>query len=168
MIQGVYAKAIHGDLLSRWRSDIEAMAPRKREKWHDSKGRDENGVRQLVRYRNGNFQIRAHCTPASHGVHMPVSGWAPVNAIGEVLSRQQFIDTYGLEDVQRIESINRCPIDQSPYHVDHPHIREARLRGDLMDVNNAVWPLIEQNHTGNHYRNKTIAIPTAAGEPVRG
>ena len=26
----------------------------------------------------------------------------------------------------------------------------------------------EQNHTGNHYRNHKIKVPTAAGEPVRG
>ena len=46
----------------------------------------------------------------------------------------------------------------------------------IAEVNTGIEGLIdramnharEENHTGNHYRNHKIKVPTAAGEPVRG
>ena len=32
----------------------------------------------------------------------------------------------------------------------------------------ALGAAIQANHTGNHYRNHSIKVPTAPGEPVRG
>ena len=32
----------------------------------------------------------------------------------------------------------------------------------------AFWAATQANYTGNHYRNYSVKVPTAPGEPVRG
>ena len=42
--------------------------------------------------------------------------------------------------------------------------------GHAFDVSDeeALRAATQANHTGNHYRNHSIKVPTAPGEPVRG
>jgi len=157
-----YVSAVHPDIIQSWRDQIAAMPPRKRDKWHVA-GLDSKGVLRLTRCVNGHFQVKIRPDTGDGKVILPTSGWAPIAPIGGDLTRQQLIDTYGLDFVENMERGT-----QGPHHINNPSAWNAGLTGGVFALNREVQRVIAQNRTGNHYRNKSVAIPTRAGEPVRG
>ena len=49
----------------------------------------------------------------------------------------------------------------------YERVATAGIQGGVHAIDNELRRMIAENHTGNHYRNKTIAVPTAIGQPVR-
>ena len=60
------------------------------------------------------------------------------------------------------EAMREPPVAVSPAGARLMHaMGEERFGEEFADI-------AGENHTGNHYRTKNVAVPTAAGEPARG
>ena len=127
-------------IVDQWRQEVNALPMRKRGKW---KGwlEDKHGQRTRVRYvpDTGHFE---NFYP-SHVVHQCPTQWVRIWSTSEVRAGDG-----------------------------HPTSRlgEAMYANDdggrMMSV--ALLAERDANHTGNHYRNHHVKVPTAPGEPVRG
>ena len=99
----------------------------------------------------------------------PASGWAPVIKAGEAPTQSQLVDAYGSEVMDLRDAVfggsERFKYRESPTTTP---ILELIKGGASPDETLAVQRrMIAESHTGNHYRNKAISVPTAAGQPVR-
>jgi len=171
MEKQLYMSGVPQSTIDKWRAEVEALPPRKRSKWSKS-CRDDYGVYRLTRYYNGHFQVKVRPCTGKGEVRLPESGWAPVIAHDRIIHRIQLLDSYGEDVVAKVEakcghSIGDDPVRQCNYHPRYQGVVEAASRGGVDASNDAIRRMMAENHTGNHYRNKTIAVPTSPGQPVR-
>jgi hypothetical protein len=169
LTKGFYINAQHPDVIDSWLTDVEKLHPRKRDKWNISLRTTKDGVFHRHRFRNGHFQVKVQANHYSDLLY-PASGWAPVIKAGEHPTRSQLVDTYGSEVLELRDAIfggsETFAYIQSPTT---RRILDLLQQGASSDVTLAEGrQMIAENHTGNHYRNKTVTVPTAAGQPVRG
>ena len=141
--------------IASWEAEISAIKPRKRKNWTGSL-QDRFGVLTRVRYNEEGVPIPGS-TYVSHfenflsgrrqGIRGTEDEWMPVVPAGLMA---MINETTGIPLV-------RPPGDE---RLDHMSDRESLQQMQLMRM---------ENHTGNHTaRNHPIAVPTSAGEPVRG
>ena len=170
MSQQVYMSGVLSATINLWQAEVEALPPRKREKWHKS-CRDGQGVYRQTRYYNGNFQVKVRPDTSKGKLLLPESGWAPVVAIDGVVSRGQLVDSYGEDVIARIESDRgerfEAELARGLIDPQYQHAAEEAFQGGIVAADNALRRTMAENHTGNHYRNKAIGVPTSAGQPVR-
>ena len=69
-----------------------------------------------------------------------------------------------LEDAQHASSLSVLTVLSMLRITEEENLSAAGLL--VQQLQTVQW--IEENHTGQHHRNTTISIPTAAGQPVRG
>ena len=169
MTKQLYMSGISQSTIDMWRAEVEALPLRKRAKWSKS-CRDDYGVYRLTRYYNGHFQVKVRPCTGKGKVRLPESGWAPVISHDGIVHRIQLVDSYGEDVVAKIEAARgesigdpakRCKFDPK-----YRHVLEAASRG-VDASNDAIRRMMVENSTGNHYRNKTISVPTSPGQPVR-
>ncbi len=167
MTKQLYMSAIPQSTMDMWRTLVEALPLRKRAKWSKS-CRDDYGVYRLTRYYNGHFQVKVRPCTGKGEVRLPESGWAPVIAYNGIVHRIQIVDSYGEDVVAEIEATRGETIGgrEGDFNPKYQRVLEAASRG-VGASNDAIRSMMLENSTGNHYRNKAIAVPTSAGQPVR-
>ena len=171
MKKQLYMSGVPQSTIDMWRAEVEALPPRKRAKWSQSR-RDDYGVYRLTRYYNGHFQVKVRPCTGKGEVRLPESGWAPVIAHDGIIHRIQVVDSYGEDVVAEVEatygeSIGDDPAKRCQFDPKYQRVLEASFQGGVAASDDAVRRMMAENHTGNHYRNKTIAVPTSPGQPVR-
>ena len=171
MKKQLYMSGVPQSTIDMWRAEVEALPPRKRAKWSQSR-RDDYGVYRLTRYYNGHFQVKVRPCTGKGEVRLPQSGWAPVIAHDGIVHRIQLVDSYGEDVIAEIEaargeSIGDDPAKRCQFDSKYQRVVEAASQGGVAASDDAVRRMMAENHTGNHYRNKTIAVPTSPGQPVR-
>jgi hypothetical protein len=122
-----------------WNLEVNALSTKKQKLWKGSLT-DKKGTRQRVRFVGSQDDPVPHSYQCYNPSDRSNNGgtWVPIVAC---------------EDIPKHE----CTV-----------ISRAGQRLD----NSVSWcdtfnEIIHENHTGNHYRNRSIAVPTRAGEPVR-
>ena len=156
--------------LEKLREMVEALPKKKQEKWHDV-GKNENGTFRKLRYFNGDFQIKVIAGATKGNYMIPPSGWAPVIASGSSPTMKQVTDAYGEEVVKAMEEYVGGKIDafSSRSTPNHQRVQDAcLLMGSFEGFNSEMYSMIKEHETGNHYRNKSLNVPTRPGQPVRG
>ena len=166
----LYMPGIPQSTIDMWRAEVEALPRKKHAKWSKS-CRDDYGVYRLTRYYNGHFQVKVRPCTGNGEVRLPESGWAPVIAHDGIVHRIQLVDSYGEDVVAEIEaahgeSFGNDPAKQCQFHPKYQRVLEAASQG-VVASDDAVRRMMVENSTGNHYRNKAIAVPTSPGQPVR-
>jgi hypothetical protein len=119
-----------------------------------------------VRFHNGFFQLKLDAVKQSHHQACPADGWAPIVPLRGRATYDQILDAYGKEAA---EAFTTCTFEEVGVNrLAHLSDEQAvSLDGYLLGAGfNA--RAVAENHTGKHHRNKTVSVPTAAGEPVRG
>ena len=170
MAQQLYMSGVLSATINLWQAEVDALPPRKREKWHKS-CRDGLGVFRQTRYYNGNFQVKVRPDTSNGKLLLPQSGWAPVVAVDGMVHRHQLVDSYGEDTIASIEAARGETFEEERAEglIDpqYQHVAEAAFQGGVAAADDALRRTMAENHTGNHYRNRTIAVPTSAGRPVR-
>ena len=95
----------------------------------------------------------------------PTDGWAPVVPLRGTATFEQIERAYGSQHAKNdTENLHSSMYAGRLEQTDE----QAVSRAGLVQQHNAVVLAIAANHTGQHHRNQTITVPTAAGQPVRG
>jgi hypothetical protein len=163
----VYVKALHPMILDEWRAQIDALPNRKKSKW-SAIMKNSQGEFRKYRYNQGYFEVKLNgATGKLYGVtEFPKDGWAPVIPLRGCATFQQLERAYGAEHAQTyIDGLHGTHIMGRIEELTEEENLSAT--GLLVQQLQAVQ-LIAESHTGQHHRNTTISIPTAAGQPVRG
>ena len=151
--------------LATWQAQVDTMSPKKQEAWKAST-RDVRGTRHCIRYHNGYFQVKCTARLLGESVH-PLDGWAPIIAKGSQPSEEQLQASYGHVLPGGVPEL-QIPTTETA------QLRQALEGCGLEDFDMELFKallireMIEENHTGKHHRNRAVAVPTAAGQPVRG
>ena len=96
----------------------------------------------------------------------PIGGWAPIIPLRTKPTMEQIERSYGKDVAEAYfnEGENTKSIGRNKNLSDE----QATSIGGLAVSLATTMQAIEESHTGQHYRNRTISVPTAAGEPMRG
>jgi len=148
--------------LEQWTIEVMALPERKRLKWK-SHLLHVKGELCMVRWRPDGFVCYLNeaqkADARKKNSITPADGWAPIYALGEMISDAQVRCCYGDAAAQ--------------FHAEHRNdwfarnadlYREYGVREHLQRHNDG----IERHHTGNHYRKQKISIPVSPGQPLRG
>ena len=160
----LYLKGLHPLVLAGWAEELEALPERKRAKW-GTRLTSKLGVIHKVRFHNGYFQIKMDASQQQAINSHPAGGWAPIVPLREQPAYEQILEAYGEKAAEDCRTGN---IRESPTGRLDMSDEEARSEMGLVVGHHVVVNAIAESHTGQHHRNKTLAVPTAAGEPVRG
>jgi len=170
MDKPIYMSGCPAATIAMWRAEVEALPKKKQEKWRKS-GRNEEGTFRQVRFRGGHFQVKVLADTSKGKCLLPVEGWAPMIAEGELVKRSQIIDTYGEEIMQKLDDVlGEENTKNGVSYVMHPQSQrmlEAERRGGIKARDEELRRVMLENSTGHHHRNKVVKVATAAGEPVR-
>lgn len=124
-----------------------------------------SGVVHRVRYHKGYFQIYLDAQQQRALWAFPKDGWAPIVELrGPSPTYEQACEAYGPEMAECFASGDHHVLTMGPNQSDEVARSVDGLRESLEITQN----FIAESHTGHHHRNKTISVPAAAGEPVRG
>ena len=160
----IYFKCVHPLQLAEWRSQVEKLPERKRHKWSD-RLKTVNGVVHRVRFHKGYFQIYRDAQQQSSVCSFPKDGWAPIVELrGPPPTYEQICEAYGPEAAERFASQEHDTVVIGPAQSDEV----ARSIDGGLESLMTTLNLIAETHTGHHHRNKTVSVPTAVGQPVRG
>ena len=144
-----YRVAVSRNEIEAWKLKVEALPARKQKSWKGSLV-DKWGVRSTVRFRDGAFfnlvsekkaaDLRKEASERGMEYIVPDDLWVRILTIEDNLGK---------------------PL----------HAAAARLMDTVgtVDYDGTFFDIVDSTHTGNHGpRNHSIAVPTRAGEPVRG
>jgi hypothetical protein len=152
---------VHALVIEQWAAEIAALPERKRSKWSTAT-MEADGVYHKIRYHNGQFEKKVHNDGRLD--HLKVD-WMPIIPMGGEPTAEQVLRIYGVEAAEaQLEGgvpqsfIGGVPLLPQDF---------ATERG-MLATHAAVQDDIDANYTGNHYRNKTVRVPTKVGQPVRG
>ena len=164
---GAYVKAVHPLVIEQWTAEIQALPKRKRGGWHTTLT-NANGTLRKVRCDNGFFEVKVSAKNMADGgiTVSPTGGWAPIIPMRTKPTMEQMERSYGKKVAEAYfnEGQNTVTFGRIDTRSDEQAISIEGLVAGWAETMQA----IEQNHTGQHYRNRTISVPTAAGEPMRG
>ena len=166
----LYVKATHITILAEWRSEVEKLPKRKQAKWC-TKVILPPGTWHKVRFNNGYFELKVHEeTLQAAQFTWPKDGWAPVMPLKGKPEFEQIERAYGTEAATVF--FTKWDAEDPNVLVLHREIFDAAGDAETVEGRNArqmvATQIIMDSHTGNHYRNKHLNIPTSAGQPVRG
>ena len=162
----VYIKAMHPMILAEWTAEIQALPKRKQGGWHTLL-KNVDGTFRKVRCDNGFFELKVSAkNMADHHTTMPKGGWAPIVPQKTKVTMEQIERSYG----KGIAEAHFNEGEKTVIFGRNANLSDAQANS--IEGLAAGWATtmqgIQENHTGQHYRNKTISVPTAAGEPMRG
>ena len=123
-----------------WLQEVRALKPRKQKSWQGSL-RNRQGVKSRVRFNveTGEFE-----------------NYSPAHE-----DRQ-----YKKLSATWVHVIPMSRVREDEYH---PMSAEGNAFGVSDEAGaEALMAEVQANHTGSHYRNHSVKVPTAPGEPVRG
>ena len=160
----VYLKAVHPMILNVWVEELDALPERKRAKW-STRMTSPQGVIHKVRFHNGHFQVKMDASQQQAMDAHPVGGWAPIVPLREQPTYEQVLEAYGEKAAEDYRTGNTTEAATGRLDMSD---EEARSEFGLFMGHHVGVTAIAENHTGHHHRNKTVAVPTAVGEPVRG
>ena len=167
MPEKLYCKAVHPVLLAQWKAEIDSLPRRKQDKWTVS-AKDLHGTICKYRFVNGYFERNIHASIVKEvgQIKWPKDGWAPVIPLKTHPTFEQLERSYGEEATIRFFNCG----SKETYHARQmfDEAGDAQTAEGLFMREMLTAGIIAENHTGNHYRNHHINVPTAAGEPVRG
>ena len=87
---------------------------------------------------------------------------------GEEPTQSQLVDAYGSEVIDLRDAVRGSEGSRYMESPTTATIMELIKSGADPDETLAIQRrMIAETHTGNHYRNKSVSVPTAAGQPVR-
>ena len=157
-------ESVHIIALDRWRKEVDKLPERKKCKWNGAMI-SQQGVRAKVRFNDGYFQIKKPADWFSEykGVVRSNDGWYPMVPSNTHPTYEQMAQSYGHEQALEFGRGGEVFFVGEEDQVGDDETAEG-LRVQMSHTRER----IQQNHTGNHYRNKKLRIPTAPGEPVRG
>ena len=164
---GLYIMSLPALVLERWRAQLESLPPKKQESWKTSV-KDKHGTLRRIRFHVGEFQAKCHASHAKKDHEQPMDGWAPVCAVGSMPTEAQIQASYGHVFTER--GIPEVVVESKETAELREALAECGLTGLEFELLKAeiIRQMHDANHTGNHRRNRTLAVPTAAGQPVRG
>ena len=162
---GLYTMSQPAMGLEFWRMQVDKLHPKKQSSWKAS-CKDMQGTMHRIRFHNGYFQVKCTAKLIKENVP-PIDGWAPIIACGTCPTEEQLQASYGHvlpkgvpelrvatnETAAIRAALDGCELEGLAYEL---------FRADMLHE------LMQENLTGNHHRNHTIAVPTPAGQPVRG
>ena len=165
-LQCAYFSKVPHHAMQGWEAQIAGLSPKKQRQWKDAIC-DERRQRSSVRFDGTIFQSRMSAVEVSSFRNhvLPKDGWAAV--ISDVHFQELVIGTssayilhaLGLEWGQvasvRLETVAASAVEMA-----------ITPDGTIDEV--AVRHMQLDNHTGRHYRNHTIHVPTEPGQPTRG
>jgi hypothetical protein len=162
---------ICGKIIEEWQTAVDALPKRKQCK---QKGLviDTTGCIQKVRYlgKEIGFQMKCNrklCMDSVHETIFPDDGWVPIHPEDKAANKEQIRAAYGdLAEICNPELRVSSKWTQTVMDMIH----SFGLEGEELEVfkEKCFEKFIKLHHTGNHHRNHTIAVPTAAGQPLRG
>ena len=132
--------AVTDEVYNEWLQEVKALKPRKQKHWQDWL-RNQRGEKSSVRFHveTGEFEILLSSTRGS-AVH---------EAVSDVGASHTHVPRAG----GQMSSVSA--------------VGHAFCVSDEAGVE-ALRVATQANYTGNHYRNHSVKVPTAPGEPVRG
>jgi hypothetical protein len=162
-----YIKAVHPFVMAEWAAEVQALPKRKQSGWHTLL-KNGDGTFRKVRCDEGFFELKVSAkNMADVGARMvPKGGWAPIIPLRTKPTMEQIERSYGKDVAEAYfnEGENTASIGRNENLSDE----QATSIGGLAVSLATTMQAIEESHTGQHYRNRTISVPTAAGEPMRG
>ena len=152
-------------VLEFWRLQVAKLPPKKQASWKTSV-KDVRGTKHGIRFHDGFFQVKCTTTLIKDSVH-PIDGWAPIFASGTYPAEEQLQASYGHVMPKGVPELHVLSNETAALRA---ALEGCNLEGLALELLKAdmIHEMMEANLTGNHHRNHKLAVPTAAGQPVRG
>ena len=162
-----YLKSIHPSTLANWKAELDALPERKKSKW-STIVMNLRGTYRKVRFYKGYFEIKLNASSsAEYGTVWPKDGWAPIIPLRGQATFEQIERCYGARMAQ--DYVDNTLAGTVLFgRLDGMTEEEALTPEGWAIATLAATQTIVENHTGAHYRNHSVSVPVAAGQPVRG